>query len=191
MPRRRVGLKAWLVVSTALAGLLTGLGFAAVSAAPAGLGTVGPTAVTGTDASAVFVVGERTIRQVRYRDGGTLDYTFRLANRQALPMTITGISPDQLDERLFAYSSLEDRRGRSRFTIPGNETVEVHLRLKMGGCESLSARAGSFAHEVSLTTERMGVAAGTATVLLPEEIHTGSPREAFCPNSTAKSRPPG
>ena len=29
------------------------------------------------------------------------------------------------------------------------------------------------------------------TVTLPEEIHTGSPREAFCPESTATSRPQG
>ena len=28
------------------------------------------------------------------------------------------------------------------------------------------------------------------TVALPEEIHTGSPREAFCPESTATSEPP-
>jgi hypothetical protein len=29
------------------------------------------------------------------------------------------------------------------------------------------------------------------TLRLPEELHTGSPREAFCPESTATSRPPG
>jgi hypothetical protein len=27
--------------------------------------------------------------------------------------------------------------------------------------------------------------------VLPEQLHTGSPREAFCPNSTATSRPRG
>ncbi len=156
-----------------------------------GLGAEGPTAVSGTEASAVFTISDRTIRQVRYQDKATLVYTFRLANRQALPMTITGISPDQADERLFSYSSLKDDRGNVRFTVPGNDYVEVHLRLKMGGCESLSARAGSFVHTVSLSTRRMGVPAGAATVVLPEEIHTGSPREAFCPNSTAQSRPPG
>ena len=31
----------------------------------------------------------------------------------------------------------------------------------------------------------------TSSSTLPEEIHTGSPREAFCPDSTATSRPPG
>ena len=191
MARRHFGWRAWLVVSAALGGLLTGLGYAAVSAAPMGLGAEGPTAVSGTEASAVFTIGDRTIRQVRYHDKSTLVYTFRLANRQALPMTVTGISPDQPDERLFSYSSLKDDEGHVRFTVPGNDSVEVHLRLKMSGCESLSARAGSFAHQVSLSTRRMGVPAGTALVILPEEIHTGSPREAFCPNSTAQSRPPG
>lgn len=191
VPRRRVGWRAWLVVSAALGGLLTGLGYAAVSAAPSGLGADGPTAVSGTEASAVFTISDRTIRQVRYRDGATLVYTFRLANRQALPMTVTGISPEQRDERLFSYTSLKDTDGHRRFTVPGNDSVEVDLHLKMGGCESLSARAGSFAHQVSLSTRRMGMSAGTATIVLPEEIHTGSPREAFCPNSTATSRPPG
>jgi hypothetical protein len=61
----------------------------------------------------------------------------------------------------------------------------------MGGCETLSARAGSFVTEVALATERMGVVSDDVTVALPEEVHTGSPREAFCPNATATSRPPG
>ncbi len=194
MPRPqglRVGWRLWLVVSTALLALLAGLGYAAVSAAPSGLATAGPTAVSGTAASAVFKIGDRTIRQVRYRDGGTLVYTFRLLNRQAFPIRVTGISPDQADERLFRYASLQAADGHGEFTVPGNSRVQVQLRLEMGGCESLSARAGSFAHQVSLTTERLGLASGVATILLPEEIHTGSPREAFCPNSTAKSRPPG
>ena len=56
----------------------------------------------------------------------------------------------------------------------------------MGGCESLSARAGAFVTEVVVRTDR-----GDTSVPLPEELHTGSPREAFCPNSTATSRPPG
>ena len=61
----------------------------------------------------------------------------------------------------------------------------------MGGCESLSARAGSFVTEVVLRTEQAGVFDDAVTVTLPEELHTGSPREAFCPESTATSRPPG
>lgn len=191
MPRRRVGWRVWVVVSTALVALLAGLGYAAVSAAPSGLTTAGPTTVSGTAASAVFKIGDRTIRQVRYHDGGTLVYTFTLVNREALPMTVTGISPDQSDERLFRYVSLVGPGEQGRFTVPGHGRVEVRLRLRMGGCESLSARAGSFAHQLRLTTERMGLASGVVTILLPEELHTGSPREAFCPNASAKSRPPG
>ena len=32
----------------------------------------------------------------------------------------------------------------------------------------------------------MGISSGSVLVRLPEEVHTGSPREAFCPNSTAR-----
>ena len=75
--------------------------------------------------------------------------------------------------------------------MPAHGSREVHLLLRMGGCESLSARAGSFASSVLVRTERMGISSGSVPVRLPEELHTGSPREAFCPNSTAESRPPG
>ena len=57
--------------------------------------------------------------------------------------------------------------------------------------QTLSARAGSFATEVSLRTSRAGVVEDVVTVELPEEVHTGSPREVFCPRATATSRPPG
>jgi hypothetical protein len=40
-------------------------------------------------------------------------------------------------------------------------------------------------------TEQAGVFDDDVTITLPEELHTGSPREAFCPESTATSRPPG
>lgn len=65
------------------------------------------------------------------------------------------------------------------------------LALRMGGCETLSARAGSFVTQVVLRTEQAGIFDDRVTVRLPEELHTGSPREAFCPESTATSRPPG
>jgi hypothetical protein len=61
----------------------------------------------------------------------------------------------------------------------------------MSGCETLSARAGSFVTEVVVRTEQAGVFADDVVLTLPEELHTGSPREAFCPQSTAESRPPG
>jgi hypothetical protein len=61
----------------------------------------------------------------------------------------------------------------------------------MHACETLSARAGSFATEVALRVVRAGVLADAVRVTLPEEVHTGSPREASCPRATASSRPPG
>ncbi len=75
-------------------GLLTGLvlagGFAAARSTP-DLAASGPTSVTGTEATAVFEVGDRTVRQVRYDDGGTLTYTFRVVNRGRLPLTLLGL----------------------------------------------------------------------------------------------------
>ena len=61
----------------------------------------GPTSVTGTDATAVFRIADRTIRQVRYADGGTLRYTFRLTNDGRLPVTVLGLAEEQHDPRLF------------------------------------------------------------------------------------------
>jgi hypothetical protein len=63
--------------------------------------------------------------------------------------------------------------------------------MRMEACERLSARAGSFATEVNLRTTRAGFVDEDVHLTLPEELHTGSPREAFCPESTASSRPPG
>ena len=69
--------------------------------------------------------------------------------------------------------------------------MAVRVRMRMESCESLSARAGSFATEAALRTTRAGFVDEVVTVTFPEEVHTGSPREAFCPESTAGSRPPG
>lgn len=170
--------------------LVAGAGYAAVRVNPPTLRAEGPTSVTGTDASAVFSIAGREIRQVRYRDRGTLDYRFRLRNPERLPVTVR-LAPDQENARLFALAGLEGPRGSRRFDVPGNGSRTVHLRLRMRGCESLSARAGSFTSSVLLRSERLGIPTGDVRVQLPEEIHTGSPREAFCPNSTARSRPPG
>jgi hypothetical protein len=179
-----------LVLGPGLAlALVAGAGYAVRTHSP-GLRSEGPTEVAGTRASAVFSIAGREIRQVRYRDRGTLDYTFRLTNPGALPVTVS-LAPGQDDSRLFGYRALEGSDGARRITVPGNGSREVHLLLRMGGCESLSARAGSFASAVRVRTERMGLDTGTVRVRLPEEIHTGSPREAFCPSSTAESRPPG
>jgi hypothetical protein len=151
----------------------------------------GPTAVAGTEKTAVFRVGKRTVREVRYADRETLVYSFALANEGRVPVTVTGLAPLDATPRLFRYLSLTDTEGRERFTIPGGSRTTVQLSMQMHSCETLSARAGSFATHVSLHTERAAVIEDAVTVTLPEEVHTGSPREASCPNATATSRPPG
>lgn len=150
-----------------------------------------PTQVSGTEATAVFHIADRTIRQVRYRDRGTLVYRFRLHNPGALPVTVIGLAPAGRRPRLFRYLRVSDDTGAGRFTIPAGATRTVRLSLRMQSCETLSARAGSFVDAVALRTSRAGVLHDAVHVLLPEELHTGSPREAFCPGSTATSRPPG
>lgn len=173
---------------------LAGVGFVAVVATGGGVAVAGenptltasgPVSVTGTEASGVFTVADRTIRQVRYADQGTLAYTFTLTNEGRLPVTVTGLARDQADPRLFDLVDL------TRTELSAGESGSVALRLDMNGCESLSSRAGSFVSEIAVTTTRAGVFHDIVTVALPEEIHTGSPREAFCPESTATSRPQG
>lgn len=173
---------------------LAGVGTVAVLAAGGGaavahssptLSAGGPVSVTGVEASGVFTVAERTVRQVRYADQGTLAYMFTLTNNGRLPVTVTGLAPDQVDPRLFDLIALTGSR-----LSPG-ETSLVALTLAMNGCESLSSRSGSFVSEIDVLTRRAGMFEDTVTVALPEEIHTGSPREAFCPESTATSRPQG
>ena len=178
-----------VLASVAVVGVLAGSG-SALAATPPNLTAEGPTEVSGTEASAVFTVGDRTVRQVRYADGGTLVYTFRLHNDGRLPLTVTGLAEDQPPTRLFRFRSLGGPDGGD-VTIEAGGSARVSLALVMEGCESLSARAGSFVTEVAVRAERMGMIADDVTVTLPEEVHTGSPREAFCPNSTATSRPPG
>lgn len=162
----------------------TGSGVSVASGSPA-LSADGPVSVTGTEASGVFTVADRTVRQIRYDDQGTLRYTFTLSNDGRLPLTVTGLALDQGDPRLF------DLVGLSRGSLSPGESDEFTLALHMNGCESLSSRAGSFVSEVVVRTRQAGVFHDDVTVALPEEIHTGSPREAFCPESTATSRPQG
>jgi hypothetical protein len=175
-----------LLLGGVVALVLVAGGGVAVARGEPDLGTSGPTSVTGTDATAVFAIADRTVRQVRYDDGGTLRYTFRMTNDGRLPLTLHGLADGQDQPRLFTYAGLTgpDRLG-------AGESAAYTLDLRMGGCESLSSRAGSFVTEVVLRTEQAGVFDDDVTVVLPEELHTGSPREAFCPESTATSRPPG
>lgn len=163
----------------------------AVASSPARLVAAGPTRVTGTEATSVFELGGRTIRQIRYQDRGTLVYRFTLRNEGNLPLTIEGLAPLERDPRLFRYLALLDENGRARFEIGAGEARDVQLSMRMEHCETLSARAGSFATEMDLRTSRAGFIDEEVNVRFPEEVHTGSPREAFCPRATASSRPPG
>lgn len=179
-----------LIALVVLAGLVLAGGLAGARSTP-DLAASGPTSVTGTEATAVFRVGDRTVRQVRYADAGTLRYTFGLTNRGRLPVTVLGLAPGQADPRLFHLLELTGPTGRGTVEIGGGESQQVTLALEMGGCETLSSRSGSFVTEVRLRTSQAGLFEDEVTLTLPEELHTGSPREAFCPNSTATSRPRG
>ncbi len=179
-----------LVLLVALLAVAGGAGVA-VAGAPASLRASGPTEVDGTSATAVFQVGDRQVRQVRYRDKADLVYSFTLHNDGSLPVTVGGLAPLEREPRLFRYLAVEDASGHTRFTVPAGGTTDVRVRMRMESCESLSARAGSFATEAALRTTRAGFVDEVVTVTFPEEVHTGSPREAFCPESTAGSRPPG
>ena len=177
-------LRSVLVALAVVALVVAGASFAIARSSPT-LVAGGPTSVTGTEASAVFQVAQRRVRQVRYDDGGTLRYTFRLDNDSRLPVTVLGLDTEQADPRLFGLAGL------TRRTIGPGESGDVTLSLTMGGCETLSSRAGSFVTTIGVRTQQAGLFEDVVEVTLPEEIHTGSPREAFCPNSTATSRPPG
>jgi len=177
-------LRRFLLLAALLGLLVVGGGVAVARGAPS-LSTQGPTSVAGTEASAVFQVADRKIRQVRYDDDGTLRYTFRVGNDGRLPVRILGLDDAQPETRLFTITSITEG------TVPGGGSEEFTLSLHMAGCETLSSRAGSFVTTITVRTETAGMFEDTVDLELPEEVHTGSPREAFCPNSTATSRPPG
>lgn len=168
-----------------LAAVLVAGGGAAVAGGTPALSAAGPVTVDGTEADGAFTIADRTIRQVRYDDRGTLRYTFSLINHDRLPVTVTGLAGTQANPRLFDLVDLTEVRLR-----PGARR-EVTLSLDMNGCETLSSRSGSFVRTVRVRTEQAGVFHDVVTVALPEEIHTGSPREASCPGATATSRPQG
>ena len=163
----------------------------AVARATPHLSTGGPTSVAGTEATGVFRIADRTVRQIRYDDGGTLRYTFRVTNDGRLPLTIRGLARHEPETRLFTYLGLTTADGSGTVRLDPGESRDLTLALRMGGCETLSARAGAFVTEVVVRTEQAGVFDDEVRIVLPEEVHTGSPREAFCPSSTATSRPPG
>ena len=173
-----------LLAGGVVAAVTVGGGAAVAGGTPA-LTAGGPVSVAGTEASGVFTLADRTVRQIRYDDRGTLRYTFTLTNDGRWPVTVSGLEADQTDPRLF------DLVGLTAAKLAPGESDEFTLTMDMNGCESLSSRSGSFVSEVVVRTEQAGLFEDTVTVPLPEEIHTGSPREAFCPRSTATSRPQG
>ena len=177
-------LRRFLLLAGLLLLIVAGGGIAVARSTPS-LSADGPTEVAGTEASAGFQVADRTIRQVRYVDLGTLDYTFQVHNDGRLPVRLLGLADDQADSRLFTLTDL------STPTIGGGESVDVTLTLTMSGCETLSSRSGAFVTTVRVRTEQAGMFEDTVELTLPEEIHTGSPREVSCPRSTATSRPQG
>ncbi len=177
-------LRRFLLLAGLLLLIVAGGGIAVARSTPS-LSTDGPTDVTGVDASAGFQIADRTIRQVRYVDLGTFDYTFQVHNDGRLPVRLVGLADDQADSRLFTYADL------STTTIPGGESADVTLSLTMSGCETLSSRSGAFVTTVRVRTEQAGMFEDTVELTLPEEIHTGSAREVSCPKSTATSRPQG
>lgn len=145
----------------------------------------------GTEASAVFTLGDETVRQFRYHDRGTLRYSFRLVNDGLLPVHVQRLIRPHPEPRLLHYLALVNSHGAKDFVVPAQGSAAVTLVLGMHGCERLSARAGSYAKPVTLATSAGGVFDHTLVIALPEHLHTGSPREAFCPRATATSRPPG
>jgi hypothetical protein len=181
-----------LAVAAVAVPLVLGGAGVAVAVAPPELRSGGETSVAGTSATAVFQIGDRTIRQIRYADGGRLVYTFDLVNDGSLPVTVTGLGDRIADPRLFDFVGLTDADGDSEFSISGGGTERVQLVLGMSGCETLSARAGSMISEIAVRTDGpVGLGSRDIVVPLPEEIRAGSPREAGCANATASSRPPG
>jgi len=198
--RRRV-----LVAAAATAVALSGGGLAAADtgcrtvsapwcadgAATPGMSAHGPVQVDGTTASAAFRLGHRTVRQFRYTDRHELGYTFTLANGRPEPVTVVGVGDAGPPATLLRVDRLE-RAGTSatRFPVPASGEATVRLVLDMTACEHVSSRAGSFLSAVIVRGRTDGKP--TADVVrLPEELHTGSPREAFCPRATSTSRSPG
>lgn len=116
-----------LTVAGVVAVVATGSGVSVARSTPK-LSADGPVTVSGTEASGVFAVADRTIRQVRYADQGTLRYTFTVSNEGQLPLTVTGLAPDQADPRLF------DLAGLTRAALSPGESDELTLTLDMNGC---------------------------------------------------------
>jgi hypothetical protein len=181
----------WLLAVGVLA--LVGIAGAATAVArmDPSLSTSGPGKVTGTEASAIFELGDKTYHQVRYGDRKTLTYSFRLHNDSAFDTTVTGLEPVEHEATLLRLRGLTDASGADRFEVGAGDDVDVVLSILMTDCERLSARAASQIGEIGLRTEGLGGVEHVVNVRLPEELRTGSAREMFCPRANASTRPPG
>ena len=178
-----------LTVAVTAATLLV-LGATAWAVAPApSLRAAGPVSVGGTEASGSFTMGDRTVRQVRYDDRGTLRYSFRLTNEGPGAATVSGVRAVGPEATLLRVRSLHAPDG-GPVELPSGSTRDVVLDVLMTDCERLSARASSLVTEVDVELSRWG-RSHVVRVELPEQLRTGSAREMFCPRATADSRPPG
>ena len=176
-----------LAVTAAVAMVLGATAWALVPAPT--LRAAGPVSVSGTEASGSFTMGERTVRQVRYDDRGTLRYTFRLTNEGPGTATVAGVRAVGPEATLLRVRSLHASDG-GQVELSSGSTQEVVLDVLMTDCERLSARASSLVTEVDVELSRWG-RNHVVRVTLPEQLRTGSAREMFCPRATADSRPPG
>ena len=159
--------------------LLLGATYAAVRGGPPALDANGPTRLQGTRQGDVEMVASHQVRRVRYRDRALLDYTFRLTNPEALPVTVTGIDRGARGSKVLRFVALGGPGGQGRFRVPAYGSSDVHLLIRITGCRWARGRGG-VAGTLLLHTERLGLPAGTVRVTLPEELHTGQPRGG-CP----------
>lgn len=156
---------------------------------PPTLAAAGPVTVGGTEASGAFTMGSTTVRQVRYDDRGTLEYSFRLTNDGLGTARVTGVRAVGPEATLLRVRSLHAPDGGVLELEPGAGR-EVVLDVLMTDCERLSARASSLVTAVDVELTRWG-RTHVQRVELPEQLRTGSAREMFCPRATADTRPPG
>lgn len=176
------------IVAAALVVVLGVAGGVALAAQSPELSADGPTELD-TAYTGVFTIGERTIRQFRYEDDDEVDYTFTVTNPGRMPVTLVGLAEEQEPSRLLSPRGLQGADGSTEIRIGAGGREEVTVTIGMDGCESLSARAGSYLTTLRVRAESLGLFDDDVTITLPEELRTGSPREKYCPDATSTSRP--
>ena len=121
----------WLLAIGVLA--LVGIAGAATAVArmDPSLSTSGPGKVTGTEASAIFELGDKTYHQVRSADRKTLTYSFTLHNDGAFDTTVTGLEPVEHEATLLRLRGLTDASGEDQFEVGAGDDVDVVLSMLM------------------------------------------------------------